>query len=79
MDSVKGLIHEGGATSVNFYLNDIDPMTAIRNLLILNVLQTKLEDGIDLAINLWYSAALTDLQSLHLKSGFNNIMLGAAS
>lgn len=39
-------------------------------MLILYTLLTKGEDGIDLAINLWYSAALTSAQALAIKFDF---------
>ena len=50
----------GKVSRVNIHLNDNKDMIVLRNLLILYLLLTKKEEGIDLAITAWYSSAMTD-------------------
>ena len=64
--SIEDLINKG--INVNLYLNDMSDMVAFRNLIILWILSTKYEEGIDLAIQIWYSSAMTSQQILFLKT-----------
>jgi hypothetical protein len=57
-DSLLDLVEKN--VQVNVYLNDINEMVAIRNLIMLLILSTKGEEGIDFVLTLWYSIALTD-------------------
>lgn len=52
---------------INIHLNDSDHMVAARNLLMLHFLLAKKENGIDAAINIWYSLALTVQQGVCFK------------
>ena len=54
---------------VNIHLNDINTMVAVRNLIILHILGTT--QSVDMAINIWYSSALTSQQSLYIKGLVN--------
>lgn len=56
-DSISKMIDK--VEQVNIHINDISEMVAVRNLYILYLLITKLDDGIDMAIQLWYSVAIT--------------------
>ena len=45
---------------VHIYINDRASMVMARNLVIIYLLLSLKEDAIDLIVNLWYSAALTE-------------------
>ncbi|CEM39785.1 unnamed protein product [Vitrella brassicaformis CCMP3155] len=51
-----------GRLAVRVLVNDYMPLVVVGNLMILRVLYTYGREGIDLAIALWYSAALTHVQ-----------------
>jgi len=53
--------------TINIHFNDLDKMVSVRNVMILYLLLTKGEEGIDTAINLWYSQAMTASQALGIK------------